>query len=55
MLAGWRRILPLILAGVLLFNIADAIVNGGRANWVRVAVLALVLALTLWWQQRAEP
>ncbi len=53
-LAGWRRILPLILAGVLLFNIADAIVNGGQGRWIRVAVMALVLAFTIWWQRRTE-
>ncbi len=55
MLAAWQRALPFVLAGLLLFNLADAIVNGGRANWIRVAVIALVLALTIWWRRRAEP
>ena len=48
MLEQYRRVVPFILAGLLLFNLADAIANGGRANWIVVAVMALVLALTLW-------
>jgi len=55
MLAAWRRALPFVLTGLLLFNLGDAIVNGGRANWIRVAVMALVLASTIWWQRRTEP
>ena len=55
MLAAWRRALPFVLAGLLLFNLADAIVNGGRANWIMVAVMALVLVLTIWWRRRMEP
>ncbi len=53
-MAGWRSILPLMLTGLLLFNLADAVVNGGRENWIRVAVVALGLALVTWWRTRAE-
>ena len=55
MCAGWRRALPFILTGLLLFNLADAIINGGQRNWILVAVVALVLALTVWSQRRTEP
>ena len=54
MLAAWQRALPFVLTGLLLFNLADAIINGGRGNWIRVAVVALVLALTVWHRRRAE-
>ncbi len=54
-LSAWRRVLPFILTGVLLFNLADAIINGGQGNWIRVAIMALVLAFTIWWQRRTEP
>ncbi len=54
MLATWRRTVPFILAGILLFDIAIAIMNGGRANWIRVAVVALVFALGIWWRRRLE-
>ena len=51
MLAAWRRALPFVLTGLLLFNIVDAIVNGGQGRWIMVAVMALVLALTVWWRR----
>ncbi len=54
MLEHYRRAVPFILAGLLLFNLAEAIINGGRENWIMVAVMALVLALTLWWRRRTE-
>ncbi len=49
---AWRRALPFVLTGLLLFTIVDATVNGGQGRWIRVAVIALVLALTLWWRRR---
>ncbi len=52
MRAAWQRTLPFVLTGLLLFNLADAIVNGGQGRWIRVAVMALVLALTFWWRRR---
>ena len=52
MLAAWRRVAPFVLAGLLLFNLADAIINGGRENWIVVAVLALGLALVVWQGRR---
>ncbi len=53
MLERYRRVLPFILAGLLILNLVQAIVNGSRADWIVVAVMALVLALTLWWRRRA--
>ena len=49
-----RRVLLFILAGVLLFNLIDAIRHGGRANWLTVAVIALVLAFHLWVDARTK-
>ncbi len=54
MLETWRRIAPFILAGILLLNLAEAISDGGRANWLMVALLALILALLVW-QRRWRP
>ncbi len=54
MLEQYRRVVPFILAGLLLVNLVQGIANGGPDNWIMVAVLALVLALTLWWRRRAE-
>ena len=42
-----------MLAGVLLLNVAAAVTAGAWWNWLTVAVLALVLALNLWWRGRA--
>ena len=47
-----RRPVPFILSGVFLFNLADAGLHGGRANWLMVAATALALALSLWWSTR---
>ena len=49
-----RRVLLFVLAGVLLFNLIDAIYHGGRANWLLVAVIALVLAFHLWVDARTK-
>ena len=49
-----RRVLLFVLAGVLLFNLIDAIRHGGRANWLLVAVIALVLAFHLWVDARTK-
>ena len=49
-----RRVLLFVLAGVLLFNLIDAIRHGGRATWLLVAVMALVLAFNLWVDARAK-
>ena len=43
----WRRVAPFILAGLLLLNLAIAIAEGGRWQWLVVALLALTLALDL--------
>ena len=55
MLPAWRRVVPFLLAGILLFNLGDAIINGGRGNWITVAILALLLALLVWQRRRTEP
>ena len=52
MLAAWQRIAPFVLAGLLVFNLVDAIINGGRWNWLTVAFLALLLALMVWQRRR---
>ncbi len=54
MLAGWRRVAPFVLGGLLLLNLAEAITGGRREDWIMVAVLALVLALTVWQQRRKK-
>ena len=52
---AWQRIAPFILTGILLFNLAAAIVEGGQARWLMVALLALLLAFAIWRRRRAEP
>ena len=42
-----------ILTGMLLFNLAVAVAAGSRWSWLAVAFVALVLALNLWWRDRA--
>ena len=54
MQSSLSRSMPFILAGILLFNIVDAAMNGSRFNWLIVAVLALTLALMLWQRARAQ-
>ena len=45
-----------VMVGIFLaFTLAQAIVAGGRWNWVAVAVLALLLAWAVWRQRRAPP
>ena len=44
---AWRRVAPFILAGLLLTNLAIAIADGGRENWLMVALVAAILALLL--------
>ncbi len=51
---GWRRVAPLVLAGVLLLNIAAVIAAGSRWNWLAVAFVVLVLALNLRRQRRVD-
>ena len=42
------------LAGLLLFSLGDAVINGGRPTWLTVAVMALVLAFHLWVDARTK-
>ena len=43
----WRRVAPFILAGLLLLTVAIAIAEGGRHNWLMVALTAAIFALFL--------
>ena len=52
MLAAWRRVVPFVLGGLLLLNLAEAITGRRREDWIMVAVLALVLALMVWSRRR---
>ena len=52
--ASHSHSVPFILAGILLFNLVGAAMNGGRVAWLVVAVLALALALMLWQRARAQ-
>ena len=54
MLQQYRRILPVLLAGLLVFNLVEAVLDSTRGNWIRVGVMALVLAFTLWRRPRTE-
>jgi hypothetical protein len=42
------RMLPFIIAGLLLLNLLTAIADGSRGNWLAVAIVAILLALMLW-------
>jgi uncharacterized membrane protein YhhN len=53
MLHQIARLLPFFLAGLLLLNLLTATLDGGRANWLLVAVLALLLAGMVFWRTRA--
>ena len=54
MLTTWRRIVPFILAAILLVNLVTAITEGGQGNWLRVAFAATALALVIWLRRRAD-
>jgi uncharacterized membrane protein SirB2 len=45
---------PFVMAGLLLFSIATAVMAGGRANWLTVALVALLLALMLFRRALAD-
>ncbi len=53
MLQQYRRLLPFLLAGLLVFNLVGAVLDSTRGNWISVGVVALVLAFTLWRRPRA--
>jgi hypothetical protein len=46
------RWMPFILAGFLLLSLMTAIVDGGRGNWLIVALVALAVAANLWLRDR---
>lgn len=48
MLGQIARILPFIMLSLLLLNLLTAIADGSRANWLSVAVIAVLLAVMLW-------
>ena len=47
-MAAWRRSVLFALAVLFVFSLLVAITDGGRGNWIRAAVLALLFALTDW-------
>ena len=53
MVGQFARVLPFIMAGLLLVNLVTAIADGTRANWLSVAFVAGLLALLLWRRARA--
>jgi hypothetical protein len=55
MLYQITRFLPFFLAGFLVLNLLTATLDGGRANWLLVAVLASLLAVTVFQRTRATP
>ncbi len=52
MLQQYRRLLPFLLAGLLVFNLVEAVLDSTQGNWLRVGVMALLLAFTLWRRPR---
>ena len=54
MLQQYRRLLPFLLAGLLVFNLIEAVLNSTQGNWLRVGVMALLLAFTLWRRTRTK-
>ena len=52
MLQQYRRVLPFLLAGLLVFNLVEAVLDSTQGNWVRVGVMALLLAFVLWRRTR---
>jgi hypothetical protein len=55
MLTTWQRVVPFILAGLLVINLIEALTGSGRGQWLAVALLVLALALTLWHRPRPKP
>ncbi len=51
----WRRIAPIVLAGLLLLNLVQVITTGARGGWIVVALLALALASAIWQRRRRDP
>ena len=47
MLRRYRRVLPFLLAGLLLFTLAQAIADSTQGHWIRVAAMAFALAVIL--------
>ncbi len=54
MLQQYYRLMPFVLAGLLVFNVVEAVMDSTQGNWLRVGVMALLLAFTLWRRTRAE-
>lgn len=47
MLRQFPCLVPVILAGVLVLQLIGAVTNNARGNWISVAIVALLLAVTL--------
>ena len=55
MLTTWQKVVAFILAGLLLFNLIEAITVGDRRDWIATALFALLLAYTIGRGGRAKP
>jgi hypothetical protein len=56
MLTAWQRLVPFLLAGLLVFNLIEALTIGDRGDWITAALIALLLAYTVWRRgRRSEP
>jgi len=54
MLRRYRRVLPFLLAGLLLFTLAQAIADSTQGHWIRVAAMAFALAFVLCYRARTD-
>ncbi len=54
MLQQYYRLVPFLLAGLLVFNVVEAVMDSTQGNWIRVGVMALLLAFTLWRRTRTQ-
>ncbi len=49
----YRRLMPLLLGPLLVYNLIQAVLDGTQGRWIWVGISALVLAYTLWARARA--
>jgi len=54
MLQRYRRLVPFILAALLVLNLIQAVTDNTRGDWIGVSVMAVALAYTLWQRARTD-